>query len=700
MRKEEKINFLIDESIIAKVLGAENFASDEAAILELIKNAYDAMAMNLTIAFKDDKIIIKDDGNGMTKDVVEKKWMHVGFGNEEYEMVDDNKNKRIISGAKGVGRFALAKLGSTAKMYTKSNNKTCVEWRTNWKETYIAEDSEKKEKGTTFIIGGLYEKWGNNKIENLKKYISRTYRDKSMKIFLEYDNTKIEIQSYSLKGKPGIDCKSVMKLVVKNGILNINILSDEFMNKANKVCKGIDIQNCKKKIILKDEFNEIDNVEDKLKKVGNFEAKFCFNFNAIESDVERFMYKYKEVKNDYPDGIILFRNSFTISNYDGKKDWLELNKRARGSAAATHETGRWRVRGNQLFGYVLIDKIENKDIKELSNRQGIVEDEIYELFVEIIHAGINEFEMYRQSIIRALTKKEKENADEDELLEKFLKAYSIIKTLSNEQLKRLRKEIINIVKQKDEIEEKHRYDLGILNVLATIGLKASSISHRIINQKSQLLANYQYIIDALKKYKMWDELNSYDKTQRSYENVPKMLNDNNVIDRDIIEFMSIILEKIEKKQFVIDNLSIRDILLEIISKWQKEHKNLHINLKVKKEVEFITSKDKIRVIFDNLILNSYQQNENIQINIDIEIDKHDKILDVIYKDNGRGLAPKYINNPRRILEVHETTRINGHGLGMWIVNNTINILNGNINDINGKSGFYFNFEIEEEKYER
>ena len=123
-------------------------------------------------------------------------------------------------------------------------------------------------------------------------------------------------------------------------------------------------------------------------------------------------------------------------------------------------------------------------------------------------------------------------------------------------------------------------------------------------------------------------------------------------------------------------------------------------MKVKKEVEFITSKDKIRVIFDNLILNSYQQNENIQINIDIEIDKHDKILDVIYKDNGRGLAPKYINNPRRILEVHETTRINGHGLGMWIVNNTINILNGNINDINGKSGFYFNFEIEEEKYER
>lgn len=700
MRKEEKIKFLIDESIIAKVLGAENFASDEAAILELIKNAYDAMAMNLTIAFKDDKIIIKDDGNGMTRDVVEKKWMHVGFGNKEYEMVDDNKNKRIISGAKGVGRFALAKLGSTAKMYTKSNNKTCVEWRTDWKETYITEDSERKEKGTTFIIGGLYEKWGNNKLENLKKYISRTYKDKSMKVFLEYDNTKIEIQSYSLTGKPGMDCKSVIKLVVKNGILIVSILSDEFMNKANKVCKGIDIQNCKKKIILKDEFNEIDNVEDKLKKVGNFEAKLCFNFNAIESDVERFMYKYKEVKNDYPDGIILFRNSFAISNYDGKKDWLELNKRARGSAAATHETGRWRVRGNQLFGYVLIDKNENKDIKELSNRQGVVEDEIYELFVEIIHAGINEFEMYRQSIIRALTKKEKENTNKDNILEKFVKTDGIINTLSDGQLKELKKEIVSIVKKKDEVEEKHRYDLGILNVLATIGLKASSISHILHNKKNKLSRNYDYIVMALKKYKMWDELNSYEKTQYIYENVPKMLSENNEINKYIIEFMAIILEKVEKKQFVVKELNINNMLLEAKSRWENEHQNLHINLNIKNDVVFTTSEDKIKVIFDNLILNSYQQNIKTPINVGIKIEKNEKKLNIAYKDNGKGLDLKYINNPRRILEVHETTRIDGHGLGMWMVNNTINILNGNINKIEGKNGFYFNFEIEEEKYER
>lgn len=197
MAKEEKVNFLIDESIIAKVLGTENFASDEAAILELIKNAYDALSTNLTIVFIDDKIIIKDDGKGMTKDVVKEKWMYVGMGNNEYEMIDSNKNKRIISGAKGVGRFALARLGKNVVMYTKTKNEVCVEWKTNWQETYIAENKEKKEKGTTFIIEGLFAEWDIKKIEALKNYISRTYRDKNMNIFIEYNNAKIKINPYS-----------------------------------------------------------------------------------------------------------------------------------------------------------------------------------------------------------------------------------------------------------------------------------------------------------------------------------------------------------------------------------------------------------------------------------------------------------------------------------------------------------------------
>ena len=45
------------------------------------------------------------------------------------------------------------------------------------------------------------------------------------------------------------------------------------------------------------------------------------------------------------------------------------------------------------------------------------------------------------------------------------------------------------------------------------------------------------------------------------------------------------------------------------------------------------------------------------------------------------------------LEVHETTRKNGHGLGMWIVNNTVKMANGEIEDIGCGSGFSISLSL-------
>ena len=104
----------------------------------------------------------------------------------------------------------------------------------------------------------------------------------------------------------------------------------------------------------------------------------------------------------------MYRNAFSISSYEGKKDWLGLGKRARKSpAAATHKSGSWRVRENQLAGYVLIDKKENYMLQDLANRQGLDENIYFQVFVEIICMGIKEFERYRQNIIRKIDVKNK-----------------------------------------------------------------------------------------------------------------------------------------------------------------------------------------------------------------------------------------------------------------------------------------------------
>lgn len=136
------------------------------------------------------------------------------------------------------------------------------------------------------------------------------------------------------------------------------------------------------------------------------------------------------------------------------------------------------------------------------------------------------------------------------------------------------------------------------------------------------------------------------------------------------------------------------MLNHIAKSWKNDYYWLSINISVKENIEVFLSYDSLQVIFDNLILNSIQQNaERNKLNIIIHAEVKDEKLFFSYQDDGVGLAKKYENDPTRILEVHETTRKNGHGLGMWIVRNTISLFNGDIIKIGGSQGFIFEFFI-------
>lgn len=53
----DKLNYIVEDNIIAEVLGRNNFSTKESAILELIKNAYDAGASKLNLIFKNLRIL-------------------------------------------------------------------------------------------------------------------------------------------------------------------------------------------------------------------------------------------------------------------------------------------------------------------------------------------------------------------------------------------------------------------------------------------------------------------------------------------------------------------------------------------------------------------------------------------------------------------------------------------------------------------
>ena len=112
----------------ARLIGQENFSNAEGAVIELVKNAYDADA-SISVVFIDtafDNLYIIDNGDGMTAKIIKESWMIIGTDDKVDTIT--SKNNRVKTGAKGIGRFAMDRLGYRTQMYSKMKNTEGVSW--------------------------------------------------------------------------------------------------------------------------------------------------------------------------------------------------------------------------------------------------------------------------------------------------------------------------------------------------------------------------------------------------------------------------------------------------------------------------------------------------------------------------------------------------------------------------------------------
>lgn len=127
-----KISFNVD-AYTARLIGRENVSKLDGAIIELIKNTYDADA-SLCFLYYDDKknvLYLGDNGCGMTKDVIQRHWMTIGRSSKKERFV--SKDGRIQTGEKGIGRFALDRIANKCKMLTGTENfKERLLWTVDW----------------------------------------------------------------------------------------------------------------------------------------------------------------------------------------------------------------------------------------------------------------------------------------------------------------------------------------------------------------------------------------------------------------------------------------------------------------------------------------------------------------------------------------------------------------------------------------
>jgi len=700
----EELKYVIEDRTIAEVLGVQNFNNKESAILEIIKNSYDAHASLVSINILNDEIIITDNGCGMNEYDIRMYWMHIGVSSKDYQL-----NGRIMSGSKGVGRFALARLGECIEIVTQSNSEDhAIKWSTDWNSSRMTILNERHSSGTSIRISGLRDKWNKSSADQLKDYLSRTYRDTLMRVEICIKDAVLDVTPYFGEMNVGNEYVSKIDLRYESNkrMLFCDINSDEFIKDAQNYC-DINISTFTAAINMKLELKSYVNLHtteeelsEMLLKLGNFECNLYFSNVPVKADMAKFFYKYSMSMSNRKSGIVLYRNAFSISSYEGRRDWLGLDKRVRKSpAAATHPTGSWHVRENQIAGQVIIDRQNNSVLRDLSNRQGMEENEYYWLFLAVIESGLACFERYRQSIIRSIDKKNKlsQTNDSSTIINEVLAKPGILSSIQarDEFIKELKNYTQTASNQKNdwrEAETRYKYDVRILNTLSTLGLRAASIAHEMRNDRNSISSSYDDIVSALVTLNLWDFLNQPENISYKYLNVPSMLLDTKKVNNKVLSFMDVMLTQIEKQQFVARDLLVCDVIAEIEEQWTKHYAWINFDSLADRSLRFWVSEDVIKVIFDNMILNSVQQNSlSSKLIITIECSLSDNGLLFKYSDNGVGLDNKYVNDPRRILDVHETSRKDGHGLGMWIVNNTINMTGGEIVSIAGKNGFSMEF---------
>lgn len=112
-----RIPFNVD-AYTARLIGRENVSKLEGAVVELVKNTYDADATCCILYYdeKADILYLADNGSGMTEDIIKNHWMTIGRSSKKENFV--SQKGRIQTGEKGIGRFALDRIADRCQMLT------------------------------------------------------------------------------------------------------------------------------------------------------------------------------------------------------------------------------------------------------------------------------------------------------------------------------------------------------------------------------------------------------------------------------------------------------------------------------------------------------------------------------------------------------------------------------------------------------
>ena len=360
------------------LLGREGVSKADGAIVELIKNTYDADAeiCFICIDAEQDTIYLVDNGSGMDSKIIEECWMLIGTANkrDNYE----STKKRIKSGEKGIGRFALDRLGCDCVMYTRMEGADhTIRWHTDWSEfettdknlnemeadidetdgnldeylpqevttnirefvDKINETREDKinvfEKGTIFLIRKLRDQWNKASINKLFDNLQTLLPPKDQDDFFLGTMGSLQSGYQEIKNNISEECDYNMKVefngtdfevTLRRNELDLNKIPPEVFAREEfqeYPYRKIDFEkeSYKRKITVQELLKTRD--EDLIRKVKQL-GKFSFNYNFMKlslQDDSKETFFYKEISRRRGrwlkefGGIKIYRDNFFVRPY-------------------------------------------------------------------------------------------------------------------------------------------------------------------------------------------------------------------------------------------------------------------------------------------------------------------------------------------------------------------------------------------------
>lgn len=526
---EQSIRFSVDASHIHR-LGFELVGKQETALGELIKNAFDADAAEVQVTFeKYDQpggmLIISDNGSGMTLELIKEAWMRLSTKSK----VDGPFSPlfgRSRAGRKGIGRFAVERLGENLRLETTVNGalegiRVEFDWDSMSLESseldLIAFKIEKFQKninlhGTTLTISNLRDKWSEKQFERVWKSV----------LFLQSPTGGVKREniahnpSYVLD--PGFS-------VVINGT------SDSFIAKEYSLqTTFLDERLAKFKGII--DSNGIATYTLHSEKLGGLTDSHSLGqpflgLSPMEFNVDYFIYGDKLIngfsKVTAQDlgkrfgGIRVYRDGFRVLPYGEQgNDWLALD----------YDYGRRDVLnpyGNQnFFGFVEFGSSANPLLEETSGREGLIENDTFEELRSFLREGL-QWAVLR--IAAARGKKIRKSKDHislrkpSEIIEEAISEASNLSStaasigVSSEltvsiplvELENIKNKTREYENAAEKSESEHIEYESMLRILASLGTSISVFSHEIGGAVNGILGGVRDAEDVIQDANIQDK---------------------------------------------------------------------------------------------------------------------------------------------------------------------------------------------------